>query len=173
MDIFQFMLHLTVFIDRFLIPFIFAIAFLVFVWGVYMYFIQGGGNDEKRKEGRTFILYGIGGFVIMIAIWGIVNVLISSLGFDTKGRPPLPSFGTPTGTVNSATTTNNNVFNTGNGVADCRVAPNQCYSGYTCTASSGYTLCEPVVTGGGNQTTCTPECTNGTTCVAGTCQSSI
>lgn len=93
MTIFQFLTQITVFIDRYLIPLLFSLTLVVFIFGVYRYFIEGGGNDEKRKEGRTFLLYGIGGFVVMVAIWGIVNLLVDSLGFETRARPPLPTFG--------------------------------------------------------------------------------
>lgn len=95
MNIFTFLINLTVFIDRFIVPFIFAIAFLVFIWGVAQYFILNGGNSEKREEGKSFIMYGIGGFVIMIAIWGIVNLILNTLGFQNNYRPALPTFGSP------------------------------------------------------------------------------
>src|SRR4051812_19650124 len=71
---------LITFIDKYIVPLIFALAFIVFLWGVFQYFILGGANDEKRKEGRMFILYAIIGFVIMVCIWGIINLLKDSLG---------------------------------------------------------------------------------------------
>jgi hypothetical protein len=88
---------LLTFVDKYIIPLIFAIAFLVFLWGVFRYFIAGGGNDESRKEGRTFILYGIIGFVIMVAFWGILNILRDTICVDAAanctGKPTLPTFG--------------------------------------------------------------------------------
>jgi|CXWL01.1.fsa_nt_gi hypothetical protein len=93
MNIFGFISMVLMFIDRLLVPLIFAIAFVVFLWGIYEYFILGGANEEKRKEGGKLAMAGIIGFVIMIAVWGIVGLLVNSLGFDTRGRPPLPTFG--------------------------------------------------------------------------------
>lgn len=93
MNIFGFISMVLMFIDRLLVPLIFAIAFIVFLWGIYQYFILGGANEEKRKEGQKLAMAGIIGFVIMIAVWGIVGLLVNSLGFDTRGRPPLPTFG--------------------------------------------------------------------------------
>jgi hypothetical protein len=84
------------YVDKYIVPLIFALAFIVFLWGVFVYFIAGGGNDEKRKEGRMFILYGIIGFVIMVSIWGIVNLITGSIKFDSKTRPELPLFGSGT-----------------------------------------------------------------------------
>ena len=72
------------FINETLVPFIFAIAFLIFVWGVFKYFILGGGDSTKQEEGKQFMLYGIAGFVIMVSVWGIVNLLASGLGLENR-----------------------------------------------------------------------------------------
>ena len=85
-----FLQSLVTLIDTFFIPLFFAVAFLLFIWGVFLYFILGAGNDEKRKEGRSFVVYGIIGFVIMVSLWGIVALLTSTLGFGNQNRPPLP-----------------------------------------------------------------------------------
>ncbi|MBP6869017.1 MAG: hypothetical protein KBC16_02810 [Candidatus Pacebacteria bacterium] len=78
-------------IDSVVIPVIFAVAFLVFIWGVYRYFIAGAAQEEKRDEGKKFVLWGIIGFVVMISVWGIVNLLVTTLGFDNGTRPCLPT----------------------------------------------------------------------------------
>ncbi|MFZ1987508.1 MAG: hypothetical protein WAV21_00520 [Minisyncoccia bacterium] len=79
-------------INNVAIPLIFAGAFLLIVFGVFRYFIAGGADEEKRKEGRTFILYGIIGLAVMFSVWGLVNVLVNTFGFDSIGRPALPLF---------------------------------------------------------------------------------
>jgi len=71
-----------------LVPLLMAIAFIVFLWGVYKYFILGAANEEKRTEGKNFVLYGIIGFVVIISLWGIVYVGIELLGFGAGGGPP-------------------------------------------------------------------------------------
>lgn len=88
-----FFVNLIHIIDAVFVPLIFSIAFIVFIWGVFRYFIAGAGDEEKRKEGRKFITWGLIGFFLMFAVWGIVNLLINSLGFDTRTRPQLPLFG--------------------------------------------------------------------------------
>ncbi len=93
MDIFKFVGLILYFIDHYLVPLIFAVAFVVFLWGLYTYFILGGANDEKREDGKKLAFWGIMGFVIMIAVWGIVSLLVNSFGFDTRTRPALPTFG--------------------------------------------------------------------------------
>ncbi len=91
-----FFVNIMTFIDAIVVPFIMALAFLVFVWGVFQYFIAGGADEEKRTQGRNFVIWGIIGFVLMISLWGIVNLLINSLGLKSGSRPPIPTFGVPT-----------------------------------------------------------------------------
>ena len=63
------------------IPFIIALAFFFFVWGVIRYFfLDNKGDEGKLKEGREFILWGIVGLVLIFSIWGLVNIALSTLG---------------------------------------------------------------------------------------------
>ncbi|MHB8660722.1 MAG: hypothetical protein ACYC75_02170 [Minisyncoccota bacterium] len=61
-------------------PVIFTLAFLVFIWGVINYFFLHGGEEGKREEGRQFILWGIIGMVVLFSVWGILWILLSTLG---------------------------------------------------------------------------------------------
>ncbi len=70
------------FIDDVVIPFILSIGFLVFVWGMFKYFIQGGANDEAKESGKSLIMYAIAGYVVILAFWGIVNILSNGLGLE-------------------------------------------------------------------------------------------
>lgn len=83
--------NIVLFINQTLVPLIFALAFLLFLWGVFKYFFWGGGDEAKREEGRQLMLWAIIGFLLMVSIWGIVNVLSSGLGWSGKsleGRLP-------------------------------------------------------------------------------------
>lgn len=74
----------TQFINNILVPLIFAISFLVFIWGVFKYFISGAGDKEKREEGRHIIIYSIIGFFAMISIWGLVHILTGTIRVDNS-----------------------------------------------------------------------------------------
>ncbi|HEX2792414.1 MAG TPA: pilin [Candidatus Paceibacterota bacterium] len=82
------------FIDTYIVPLIFALAFVVFLWGVFQYFIAGGADEEKREKGKRFVAYGLVGFFVMVSVWGLVNLLVGSFGFN-KSAPPVPRFGAP------------------------------------------------------------------------------
>jgi hypothetical protein len=71
-------------INNVLVPLVFAIAFIVFIWGVFMYFIQGGSDEEKRTKGQQLMLYGIIGFFVMVSVWGLVNILIGTFAFNSS-----------------------------------------------------------------------------------------
>ena len=67
-------------LNTIVVPVIFTLAFLVFVWGVVNYFFLHGGEEGKREEGRQFILWGIIGMVVLFSVWGIISMLLSTLG---------------------------------------------------------------------------------------------
>jgi len=77
------------FISNALIPFVFAVALLIFLWGVVMYVIAGD-DEEKKKTGRTYIIYGIIGLAVMASVWGLVGLLTGEFGF-TNTDPTLPN----------------------------------------------------------------------------------
>jgi hypothetical protein len=80
------------FINNVLVPLVFAVAFIVFIFGVFRYFIAGAANPEKRKQGTELIMYSVIGFAVMMSIWGLVNLAIGTFGFDNTNRPCLPTF---------------------------------------------------------------------------------
>jgi NADH:ubiquinone oxidoreductase subunit 2 (subunit N) len=79
------------FINTVLVPLVLAIAFIVFIWGIFTYFIQGGDNDEKREQGQKLMLYGIVGFFVMVSVWGLVNILVGTFNFGSNSIRNLPS----------------------------------------------------------------------------------
>lgn len=74
--------NITSFINNILIPLIFAIALLAFLYGAFKYFIMGGANEDSQKEGTQLMIYAIAGFVLMVSIFGIVNLIADGLGFS-------------------------------------------------------------------------------------------
>ena len=87
-------------INGILVPVLIAVAFIVFLYGIYKYFIAGASNESEQGEGRKFALWGIIGFVIIISVWGIVNIVMGTLGLSAGTAPPAPTFN-PAGTTNT------------------------------------------------------------------------
>lgn len=87
--------NILIFINDFLIPFIIAIGFLVFVWGMFQYFIAGGANDDAKEKGKSLMIYATLGFVLIIVFWGIVNLLTQSTGLDGETVDNTPKITIP------------------------------------------------------------------------------
>lgn len=62
-----------------IVQLIFALAVLVFVWGVFGYFINGEDADA-RKTGSYHILWGVVGMAIMVSVYGIIRFVANSVG---------------------------------------------------------------------------------------------
>ena len=78
-DFGRFLRVLLEFTNNVLIPFIIGIGFLVFIWGMFWYFIAGGANDEKKEKGRSLMIYATLGFVLIVVFWGVINLITNSL----------------------------------------------------------------------------------------------
>ncbi len=63
--------------DRAIVPFLYALAFFAFLFGVFRYFFNE--NSEKRQEGKNFVLWSLVGFFVIFSVWGLVRLLMSIL----------------------------------------------------------------------------------------------
>ncbi|HVM58901.1 MAG TPA: hypothetical protein VMT80_01035 [Candidatus Paceibacterota bacterium] len=75
-------------INGIIIPVLLAVAFLFFIWGIVNYFIFGAADSGKRAEGGTFMLWSIIGFAVIFSVWGLVWVVIYTVGIGPGGAPP-------------------------------------------------------------------------------------
>ncbi|MCA9360434.1 hypothetical protein H6785_01840 [Candidatus Nomurabacteria bacterium] len=85
------LINLMQFINDVLIPFIIGIGFLFFVWGMFLYFIMGGADDEKKVKGRSLMIHAVIGFVVIIIFFGVINLLTSSTGLEGESIQNIPS----------------------------------------------------------------------------------
>jgi peptidoglycan/LPS O-acetylase OafA/YrhL len=65
-----------------LIPFLLGIAFLIFIYNVFRYFILDGSNEQSREDAKAFATYSVAAFVFLIIFFGIVNMLATSVGLE-------------------------------------------------------------------------------------------
>ena len=64
------------------IALLFTLALVYFIYGVVQ-FIANADNQETREEGKKHLLYSVIGLVIMAGVWGIIELIITSLGIDS------------------------------------------------------------------------------------------
>jgi uncharacterized membrane protein YdbT with pleckstrin-like domain len=61
------------------VTFIFFVAMLIFVWGIFE-MIYKGDDASARKQGQLHILWGVIGMFIMVAAFGIIRVIGHTVG---------------------------------------------------------------------------------------------
>lgn len=88
MDIQTFLKGILTFFNKTVIPFLLAIAFLVFIVNVVRFFIIGGSSEEGQERARSLALWGIAAFVIIVSLWGIVNLFVTGLGLGNTVIQP-------------------------------------------------------------------------------------
>lgn len=74
-------------------PIVVALALLYFFWGLANY-ILNANNEEKKKEGRTIMIWGILALFIMVSVWGIINVVRDTFDLNaTSNQILVPGVG--------------------------------------------------------------------------------
>lgn len=76
---------LTTLIQDILVPLVLILCFVAFLWGVFLYFVAGGGNEEKRETGKSFMIYAIAGFVMIAVLWAVVAFVTGTIGLTQGG----------------------------------------------------------------------------------------
>ncbi len=56
-----------------------AVALLFFLYGMYEY-VAGADSDEARTNGKTHMLYGIIGLLVMISAYAILKIVAGTFG---------------------------------------------------------------------------------------------
>ncbi|NCT01876.1 hypothetical protein GW766_01315 [Candidatus Parcubacteria bacterium] len=62
-----------------IIPAIFGIVFVYFVWKVIDAWVINAGDEKRRAEGKQYAMIAVIVFVLMVSAWGIVAMVKSSV----------------------------------------------------------------------------------------------
>jgi hypothetical protein len=73
---------------RAVVPLLVGLAIVGFVYGVIKYFLNPE-NEEKKKEGKTFMLWGLIALFVIVGMWGLVAIFTNTFGTGA-GIPTLP-----------------------------------------------------------------------------------
>ncbi|MFA6251690.1 MAG: hypothetical protein WC603_03645 [Candidatus Paceibacterota bacterium] len=76
------------FLYKVIVPFLFALATVAFIWGVIQFYLNPE-NEEKRKKGKAFIIGGLIALFVMLSIWGLVGILTGTFQLSNT-VPQLP-----------------------------------------------------------------------------------
>ena len=81
---------------NYIVAILVALAVFWVIWGAFQ-FVLASGDEEKRKEGKNKILYGIIGIFIMLSVYGLVNILVGTFKLSTN-NVSVPQIKVPVGT---------------------------------------------------------------------------
>ncbi len=73
-----------------IVPLLVAVAVVCFVYGIIQFFLFPD-NEEKKKTGKTFMLWGIVTLFVMVSIWGLVGILSGTFLDGKMFLPGLPT----------------------------------------------------------------------------------
>ncbi len=79
--------YATCIIRQSVIPFIFAIAMVMFIWGAVKFFIIDADEEAKRAQGKEFMIWAVIALTVMISVWSLVKILGTTFGLDTGFLP--------------------------------------------------------------------------------------
>lgn len=60
---------------------LFSVAFLVFLYGIFK-MIKNNDTPSELDTGKLNILYGIGGMLIMVLAWSIIDLVKGTFGIN-------------------------------------------------------------------------------------------
>ena len=75
-----------------IVPILYALALLVFIWGLVKFIFRVGGDSDKAlAAGKKLMTWGLLALFIMVSIWGILALFYDDFGFTNSfGLPLLP-----------------------------------------------------------------------------------
>ena len=74
-------------INNIVVPVLFAVAFIVFLYGAFETFIIGANSADVKEKGKNLMIWGLVGFFVMVSIWGLVNILTGTITFGNNTAP--------------------------------------------------------------------------------------
>ena len=84
----EFLQTLAAFFFGPLLTFLLALAFIIFAWGVIKYFISDAEGD--KASAKSLMIWGILGFVLILILFGAVNLLVEFTGLGEGELKKIP-----------------------------------------------------------------------------------
>lgn len=78
------------------IPLLVLLGIVYFVWGVVRYVIAD--DEEAKKSGKDRIVFGIIGLAVIVSMWGLVNMVVTTFVPGGSTAPSLSTLTVPVST---------------------------------------------------------------------------
>jgi TM2 domain-containing membrane protein YozV len=73
-----------------MIPFLLAVAVVVFIYGVIRFILANGAEDKALA--RNYIIYGIIGIAVIVSLFGLITLLQGAVGINGTETVKYPQF---------------------------------------------------------------------------------
>lgn len=70
------------------IPILITLAVVYFIWGVIQYTVSS--DEEAKKNARSKIIMGLIGLFVIVAFWGIINLIMNTFDVGNDAAPEVP-----------------------------------------------------------------------------------
>lgn len=77
-------------LEKQILPLLIGVAVVAFVYGILQYFLNPD-NEEKRKKGKEYLVWGLVGLFVMVSFWGIIAIFQNTFieqGLDNQIKVP-------------------------------------------------------------------------------------
>lgn len=74
------LVSLIVDLVSYLIPTLFGLLFVFFVWKMISAWVINAADESKRAEGKQYALAAVIALVAMVSVWSIVELILSTFG---------------------------------------------------------------------------------------------
>ena len=76
---------------KIIIPVLILAAVAYFIWGIVQFI--GSHDAEEKSQARNTMVHGIIGFAVILGLWGLVQILLSTFDVNNSTGPgTLPTF---------------------------------------------------------------------------------
>ena len=64
-----------------IMPLLVTLAALGFVWGIIKFYLNPN-NEEKKKQGKDFMVWGLIALFVIVCVWGLVGIIANTFGVE-------------------------------------------------------------------------------------------
>ena len=90
-DLFNnFLIIFIAFGNDILVPALFTLGLIFFLYGLFNYFLLGPSDEDKKEEGRGQLINGNVGFFIGLVVWAFFQALVWLGGLEPLGSSIKP-----------------------------------------------------------------------------------
>lgn len=80
----EFIVSVGLFLNRIILPFLMAVGLFIFLYYLARSFIIDVDNSDKREEAKSRALWGLAAFIVIVSIWGVVNMFVNGFNIDRE-----------------------------------------------------------------------------------------